>query len=280
MSGFSIEWLNLREVSDDRARDKLLLETAADWLNNLKAQDKVIVDLGSGTGSTIRGLTRHTTLAPSIQWRLVDNDPKLLAEAIHRHSKECLIESHLADLSNIQKLPLESVSLITASALLDLVSENFMRDLSQLITEKNDDRPLGFYSALNYDGHVKWTPFHPLDTAILMNFNIDQRRDKGFGPALGPDATDFLKQQFHSTKFQCLNAKSPWLLGPADYLLTESLINGIAGVAIQTDRLTNTDILNWKKFRMQHVRTGKCFLGHSDILILPEASSAADKALE
>ena len=61
-----------------------------------------------------------------------------------------------------------------------------------------------------------------------MNFNTDQRRDKGFGPALGPDATDFLKTQFHSTKFQCLSAKSPWLLGSADYLLTESLINGIS----------------------------------------------------
>ena len=56
MSGFSIEWLNLREVSDHRSRDRDLLKTAVDWLNNLKTKDKVIVDLGSGTGSTIRGL--------------------------------------------------------------------------------------------------------------------------------------------------------------------------------------------------------------------------------
>ena len=86
MSGFSIEWLNLREVSDHRARDKDLLKAAVDWLNNLKAKDKVIVDLGSGTGSTIRGLQRYKTLTPSVQWRLVDNDPELLAEAVHRHS--------------------------------------------------------------------------------------------------------------------------------------------------------------------------------------------------
>ena len=153
----------------------------------------MIVDLGSGTGSTIRGLQRYTTLTPSIQWRLVDNDPELLAEAIHRHSEEYSIESFLVDLSTTQKLPLKSVSLITASALLDLVSGDFIRDLCQLIKEKNEGRPVGFYSALNYDGCIKWTPFHPLDAAILMNFNTDQRRDKGFGPALGPDATDFLK---------------------------------------------------------------------------------------
>ena len=271
MSGFSIEWLNLREASDHKARDRHLLKTAANWLNDLKSKDKVIVDLGSGTGSTIRGLQRYTTLAPSIQWRLVDNDPELLAEAVHRHSEEYSIESFLVDLSATQKLPLESVSLITASALLDLVSSNFIRDLCQLIKEKNEGRPLGFYSALNYDGCIKWTPFHPLDAAILMNFNTDQRRDKGFGPALGPDATDFLKTQFHSSKFQCLSAKSPWLLGPADYLLTESLINGISGVAIQTDGLTNSDIQDWKTFRIENVRAGTCYLGHTDIVVLPNS---------
>ena len=271
MSGFSIEWLNLREASDHKARDRHLLKTAANWLNDLKSKDKVIVDLGSGTGSTIRGLQRYTTLAPSIQWRLVDNDPELLAEAVHRHSEEYSIESFLVDLSATQKLPLESASLITASALLDLVSSNFIRDLCQLIKEKNEGRPLGFYSALNYDGCIKWTPFHPLDAAILMNFNTDQRRDKGFGPALGPDATDFLKTQFHSTKFQCLSAKSPWLLGSADYLLTESLINGISGVAIQTDGLTNSDIQDWKTFRIENVRTGTCYLGHTDIVVLPNS---------
>ena len=271
MSGFSIEWLNLREASDHKARDRHLLKTAANWLNDLKSKDKVIVDLGSGTGSTIRGLQRYTTLAPSIQWRLVDNDPELLAEAVHRHSEEYSIESFLVDLSATQKLPLESVSLITASALLDLVSSNFIRDLCQLIKEKNEGRPLGFYSALNYDGCIKWTPFHPLDAAILMNFNTDQRRDKGFGPALGPDATDFLKTQFHSTKFQCLSAKSPWLLGSADYLLTESLINGISDVAIQTGGLTNSDIQDWKTYRIKNIRTGTCYLGHTDILVLPNS---------
>lgn len=271
MSGFSIEWLNLREASDHRARDKHLLKTAANWLNDLKSKDKVIVDLGSGTGSTIRGLQRYTALTPSIQWRLIDNDPELLAEAIHRHSEDYSIESFLVDLSATQKLPLESVSLITASALLDLVSGNFIRDLCQLIKGKNEGRPLGFYSALNYDGCIKWTPFHRLDAAILKNFNTDQRRDKGFGPALGPEATDFLKTQFQSTKFQCLTAKSPWSLGSADYLLTESLINGISDVAIQTDGLTNSDIQDWKTFRIKNVRTGTCYLGHTDILVLPNS---------
>ena len=271
MSGFSIEWLNLREASDHRARDKNLLKNAVDWLNNLQTKERVIVDLGSGTGSTIRCLQRFTTQLPSIQWRLVDNDPEVLAEAIDRHSNDYSVESFLVDLSETQKLPLDSVSMITASALFDLVSENFIQELCQLVKGKNDYRPVGLYSALNYDGCIKWTPSHPLDAAILVNFNTDQRRDKGFGPALGPDASDFLQSQFNVTKFQCLSANSPWLLDSGDYLITESLINGISEVALQTDGLTNSDVLSWKAFRIKNIRTGSCFLGHTDILVLPQS---------
>ena len=274
MSGFSIEWLNLREVSDHRARDKNLLKNAVDWLNNLQTKDRVIVDLGSGTGSTIRCLQKFTTQLPSIQWRLVDNDPEVLAEAIDRHSNDHSVESFLVDLSETQKLPLDSVSMITASALFDLVSENFIQELCQLVKGKNDYRPVGLYSALNYDGCIKWTPSHPLDAAILVNFNTDQRRDKGFGPALGPDASDFLQSQFNVTKFQCLKANSPWLLDSGDYLITESLINGISEVALQTEGLTNSDVLSWKAFRIKNIRTGSCFLGHTDILVLPQSFSS------
>jgi len=271
MSGFSIEWLNLREASDHRARDKNLLKNAVDWLNNLQTKERVIVDLGSGTGSTIRCLQRFTTQLPSIQWRLVDNDPEVLAEAIDRHSNDYSVESFLVDLSETQKLPLDSVSMITASALFDLVSENFIQELCQLVKGKNDYRPVGLYSALNYNGCIKWTPSHPLDAAILVNFNTDQRRDKGFGPALGPDASDFLQSQFNVTKFQCLKANSPWLLDSGDYLITESLINGISEVALQTDGLTNSDVLSWKAFRIKNMRAGSCFLGHTDILVLPQS---------
>ena len=94
MSGFSIEWLNLREASDHKARDRHLLKTAANWLNDLKSKDKVIVDLGSGTGSTIRGLQRYTTLAPSIQWRLVDNDPELQSPFHGCHNPPTSLKTH------------------------------------------------------------------------------------------------------------------------------------------------------------------------------------------
>ena len=268
MSGFSVEWLDLREAADHRARDKRLLRIAANWVDDLKTPDRVIVDLGSGTGSTLRALKKANPKMSSIHWRLVDNDCTVLAEAIRRHAKENLIEKHILDLSETQKLPLENVCLVTTSALLDLVSADFIRELSDRIKRAADFHSVGLYSALNYDGHIEWTPFHPLDGRILDSFNSDQRRDKGFGLALGPDAAEFLQTQFEASEFEVFSASSPWRLNPSDETLTNSLIDGIATVALQSSSLTNSEVMEWKEFRMKNVKSCSCFVGHVDVLVL------------
>ena len=125
MSGFSIEWLDLREEADHRARDTYLLKKTISWLKTLQADKRTITDLGSGTGSTIRAmLPTIQQRSLSVSWRLIDDDPLVLTEAMRRHGEELTIEECVIDLSNISKLPLEGVSLITTSALLDLVSKN------------------------------------------------------------------------------------------------------------------------------------------------------------
>ena len=127
---------------------------------------------------------------------------------------------------------------------------------------------MGLYSALNYDGHIEWTPFHPLDRRILDSFNTDQRGDKGFGLALGPDAAKFLQTQFEASEFEVFSASSPWRLNPSDKTLTNSLIDGIATVALQSSSLTNSEVMEWKEFRMKNVKSCSCFVGHIDVLVL------------
>ena len=77
MSGFSSEWLALREPLDLRARNRDVLDAVAAAFRGRQALS--IVDLGSGTGSTVRALSAR--LPTSQAWRLVDNDSILLAEA-------------------------------------------------------------------------------------------------------------------------------------------------------------------------------------------------------
>jgi len=57
MSGFSADWLSLREPYDLRARSTKVLDAVAAALAPLPTL--TIVDLACGTGSTLRALAPH-----------------------------------------------------------------------------------------------------------------------------------------------------------------------------------------------------------------------------
>ena len=137
MSGFSVDWLTLREEVDLRSRDSGLLEKANQWLREHRSKELIIADLGAGTGSTIRAFANLVSRkSESISWRLIDQDSDLLEYAHNRHCDSYCIETFDLDLNNTALLPLQSVQLITASALLDLVSEEFVDSItSQLVRE-------------------------------------------------------------------------------------------------------------------------------------------------
>ncbi len=267
MSGFSIDWLDLREAADRRARDKALRERTRQWLAEDTSPGKapVVVDLGAGTGSTLRALSTQASLT----WRLVDNDQTLLAEAQRRHGSTHSIETCIADLANIETLPLAGARLITASALFDLVSADFIEALANDLKIRCQENPVGLYTALNYDGSTQWTPVHPLDDVVLQAFNRDQRKDKGFGPALGPDAGRAIARVFAEAGFEVYSASSPWVVDGADQAMVSSLITGIAGAVSGSPEIDSQALEDWVRFRQSQVDAGTCTVGHTDLLALP-----------
>tara|TARA_B110000444_G_C18794607_1_gene574206 strand:+ start:86 stop:919 length:834 start_codon:yes stop_codon:yes gene_type:complete len=276
MTGFSIDWLDLREGADRRARDEELLEQARRWLQSDIAQGaaKVIVDLGAGTGSTLRAFTIPTKSTAELtdqKWRLVDQDTALLKEANSRHGDECQLKTYELDLTDIDALPLQGAKLVTASALFDLVSADFIDSFVAALNSECQQQPLAFYAALNYDGTTRWTPAHPLDEAVLSAFNRDQHSDKGFGLALGPDASDYMEQLFKSSGFKVLTAHSPWVLDGTDNKLVDSLISGIGDAVAKDPLLDVAELQDWIQFRKAHSASGTCEVGHVDLLALPES---------
>lgn len=267
MSGFSIDWLDLREGADRRARDGMLRERAMQWLEKEPTPGPVVVDLGAGTGSTLRALAAPETLP--LTWRLVDHDPALLAEAHRRHADKCHVETVAADLSQIGTLPLEGARLVTASALFDLVSVAFIDELAQTLQRQCHHNAVGLYAALNYDGSTHWSPAHPLDELVLEAFNLDQRRDKGFGPALGPEAGEAIRDCFSRAGFEVITASTPWQLDAADQPMIEALIDGIAEAVANSAGLGASALEDWVRFRRSRVATGTCTVGHTDVLALP-----------
>jgi hypothetical protein len=270
MTGFSISWLDLREKADFAARNKQLLIQALAWLragHDALVANAIVVDLGAGTGSTLRAMTAlNFSLGVNyILWRLVDQDGDLLDTALLRHGKTCQIEDYQADLTVIEELPLAGARLVTASALFDLVSGDFIDKLVVRIAHHRT----GIYAALNYDGTTTWTPTHPLDKAVLAAFNLDQRCDKGFGLALGPDATGYLKKILENSGYTVLVGSSAWLLTAEDHALVSELISGIARAVAVGYGLDANALKDWEIFRLKHAQLGTCTIGHQDLLALP-----------
>lgn len=276
MSAFSVAWLDLREGADLAARDRALAREALRWLESGTAggteREAIVVDLGAGTGSTLRALAALG--AGKLVWRLVDQNGELLDEALRRHRRTFLIEDYKADLRVLDELPLGGARLVTASALFDLASCQFVDSLAARLTQSGEGLAgaapsTGLYAALNYDGTTTWAPEHPLDADVLAAFNKDQRQDKGLGPALGPDAASYLQQMLTNSGFSVSVAASPWVLGAADAELVSELIRGIAAAVADGYGLDAAALQQWQSFRLDHAASGSCTVGHQDVLALP-----------
>lgn len=249
--GFSADWLALRDPADRAARDAALLRRAA----QAAGPAPVILDLGCGTGATWRALA---PLLPSgTRWRFVDNDPALLAVAGAAAGPAA--EVIRADLGDLDALPLAGATLVTASALLDLVSADWVAGLVNRLG-------VPFYAALSYDGRMEWTPDHPQDAAVTDGFNRHQHGDKGFGPALGPDAVPRAAALFAQAGFEVLQADSPWRLGPDMAALQRDLTRGIADAAAEAGVAGASD---WGRARQDSAGAASCLVGHLDLLAIP-----------
>ncbi|MEX6507301.1 trans-aconitate 2-methyltransferase [Jiella sp. M17.18] len=259
MSGFESRWLDLREPVDRRSRDAGLLDKAAAFA--AEAPDPLLVDLGCGTGSTLRAMA---PLLPAARWRLVDNDPALLAEAESR-AGAAAVETLRCDLADLSAAPLEGARLVTASALFDLTSRAFVEALADRLASLG----AGLYAVLSYDGDVRWSAPHPLDLAVVAAFNRHQRGDKGFGPALGPDSGAALAEAFAARGFAVTTASTPWLLGPEDADLMCAFADGMARAAGEIGTLACDDLEEWRAARLDAAPHSRCTIGHRDVLALP-----------
>ena len=263
MSGFSREWLRLREPADHRARDRGLAERLAAHLDGRPSV--TLVDLGCGAGSNLRALS--PALAPRQRWRLVDYDPALLDAARENvlawADAPPEISYEAADLSrDLEQVLAPDCDVVTAAALFDLVSQSWLERFVAVMAE----RRRAFYTVLIYDGLMDWQPAHPADAAIRAAFNAHQRTDKGFGPAAGPDAGAFLIGALRSAGFDVQAAPSPWVLTRDDLPLILTAAEGIADAARQTGLVAEADIADWLGTRAALTR---CTIGHVDILALP-----------
>ena len=276
MSGFSAEWLALREPADHRARDGLLTMALAD---RLQPKPLVrVVDLGCGTGSNIRAT--YAALGREQHWTLVDYDARLLAAArsaltawadgaasdgdklvLKKSGKTLVVAFRQANLVGALAAALgPECDLVTTSALFDLCSTEFIEKFAPAVAK----RRAIFYTVLTYNGVQHWTPRHALDEAMADAFHDHQATDKGFGPSAGPKAPAALARAFAACGYVVKEGDSPWLLARSDQRLIDELAPGFASAVRETGKVRPAQIETW----LAQPRHG-CEVGHTDTLALP-----------
>lgn len=262
MSGFSKEWLALREPADAIARDKSLLAR----LELSRRKKLQVIDLGTGSASNLRYLAPQ--LENSQSWTLVDADHALLDGVVVPKVEQSLrIEKRLLDLAHdLNALDMNKYDLVTASAFFDLASEEWIARLAEKCANANI--AYGLF-VLNFDGRISWSPKDADDEEIRAGFNAHMRGEKGFGPALGAQATKALEKRFKAAGYRVFSGDSSWELAAESAELQSQLLQGYLQAGLEQEPSKSEMIEAWAKRRRSHIAQGESRLvvGHRDVLV-------------
>lgn len=233
-----------------------------------------VVDLGSGTGSNLRYLTPR--IPGSQEWVLVDHDAALL-DRVTEPGGDCTASTMVLDLADATSSELAATigdaDLVTASALLDLVSSDWLNGIATLCERAQ----CAALFVLTYDGTIAWSGEpHPYDELVRSAVNTHQRGEKGLGSALGPDAASAAEDSFQRRGFGTFVAPSPWRLGSEEAELARALVDGWEGAAVEIRPDEEAGIRAWADERRESLgREGwGLTVGHIDVLALPAAAGS------
>lgn len=279
------QWLALRERADAAARSACLTDIIANAVGGDEPLD--VLDLATGTGSNIRYLVERLGIGRQ-RWLAVDRSEELLAQlrtsmalwgasrgydvaidghgcAIRGGRLDCEVTTRCLDLGSLDTQALfANRHLVTASALLDLVSDRWLQSLAARCREAG----AAALFAITYDGCSSSSPPDPEDAMVLDRFNQHQRTDKGLGgPAAGPDAARHATRCFAAEGYQVQTERSDWTLDSADAELQRQLVEGWASAASEIAPAEAAAIADWRTRRLVHVHAGRSriVVGHEDM---------------
>ncbi len=298
MSRFSAEWLHLREPFDHAAREMAaatldLPGRLARWRKRSPGEALTVIDLACGHGANLRALA--PVLGGAQHWRLVDHDPALLAavpEALaqwaRRHEYGFMLEGgagaeqtlaidgpdfharvvcQRVDLAReLASLDFGDTPLVTASALLDLVSAPWLQAL--ILKARTARAALSF--GLTVDGRTDWCPADPGDELVHGLFSQHQCCDKGFGPALGAQAAAIAWQQLACAGYETLQTQTDWIIdGALAPQMQRAIVEGIAAAALDQNPAAQVAVRSWKARRGAGIGSSSLRVGHVDIVATP-----------
>jgi hypothetical protein len=269
---FTSQWLTLRESADAEARSTALLGPLREYLagsatSATSGRPLVVRDLGCGTGSLGRWLSGRLQVPQ--HWILHDRDPALLAlaGASIGDGDAVTVETREGDLTRLHAADLAGTSLVTASALLDLLTSEETDALAAACVEAGVPALL----TLSVVGKVELAPADPLDDEIAAAFDAHQRRTRDGRRLLGPDAANAAAEAFERRGARVLLRASPWRLGADQAALAAEWLRGWVGAACEQRPELAPRAADYLSRRLDACAAGelRIVVGHSDLLALP-----------
>jgi hypothetical protein len=263
------EWLTLREPADAAARALSLVEEVRPYLPT--DGGAAVHDLGSGSGSMARWLAPQ--LPGPQHWVLYDRDAQLLTHAVDdlpagaSDGAPVTVETRQRDITRLVPEELAGARLITASALLDMLTAEELDRL--VVTCAGAGCPV--LITLSVTGRVDLTPADPFDRAVTDAFNAHQRRTTGTRRLLGPDAVGAAVEGFTLLGFDVLLRESPWLLGPDRGALSSTWFDGWLSAACEQQPELRATADSYARRRLAEAAAGRLSVTvhHLDLLARP-----------
>ncbi|HEY1713521.1 MAG TPA: class I SAM-dependent methyltransferase [Solirubrobacteraceae bacterium] len=271
-------WLALREPADAAARARSLAERlAAHLAERLAATDRLVIhDLGAGTGAMARWLAPR--LPGPQHWVLHDRDAELLKVATARppgpsaDGSAVIVQARHSDVAGLPAGALAGATVVTASALLDMLTA---ADLSELVVAcATAGCPL--LLTLSVIGQVTLSPAEPVDARLALAFDAHQRRITEHGRLLGPDAADVAAAKFEALGAEVVRALSPWRLDAGNGELISEWLTGWVAAACEQEPALAAAAEDYAARRLTQSAAGELAVtvGHADLLVLPGQQSS------
>jgi len=205
-------------------------------------------------------------------WVMHDRDPDLLEVAAATppgpaaDGARVVVATRLSDITQLRPDDLAGASLITASALLDLITGDQLADLVGLCSAVGCPVLL----TLSVVGRVELAPADPLDRSVAGAFDAHQRRMTAGGRLLGPDAVAAAAERFRMMGHRVLVRPSPWRLGPADADLAAEWLTGWLDAACKQVAELAAGVHAYAGRRLAQARAGQLAVtvDHADLLVL------------
>ena len=177
------------------------------------------------------------------------------------------VETRLGDITRLEPGDLASAALVTASALLDMLTA---AELDRLVAGcAGAGCPV--LVPLSVTGAVDLTPADAFDRPVREAFNSHQRRSTGPGRLLGPDAVGAAVDGLRRLGLDVLVRPSPWVLGPADAALAARWFAGWWGAAREQRPELGAEAAPYARRRLAQATAGRLSVTvhHLDLLAWP-----------